>query len=186
MCQAEETVVWNEKGSVRMEDDNARRLVNDGFQRGRAASTISCHTKPHVRVVRGDDFTFTATDSELRKMRARMCEWHDAKVRDILVSGKRDVRETEILGRSLRWTEEGLENEASDKHRQALLDGLGLSAESKTANSAAVKPEHVGQEHVDRYTCHTSHFNTYSHCAACSHCTVTFISRDTRGSRQGL
>ena len=25
---------------------------------------------------------------------------------------------------------------------------------------------------VDRYTCHTSLFNTYSHCTACSHCTA--------------
>ena len=40
-------------------------------------------------------------------MRSRMCEWYDVKVRGILGSGKRDVREIEILGRSLRWTEEG-------------------------------------------------------------------------------
>ena len=56
-----------------------------------------------------------------------MCEWHDVKVRCVLGSGKRDVRENEILGRSLRWTEEGPEYEASDKHRQALLERLGLS-----------------------------------------------------------
>ena len=61
-------------------------------------------------------------------------------------SGKRDVHENELLGRSLRWTEDGLEYEASDKHRQALLEGLGLSEESKKGNSAAVKPEEIGQE----------------------------------------
>ena len=75
-----------------------------------------------------------------------MCEWHDVKVRGILGSGKRDVREMEILGWSLRWTDEGLAYEASDKRRQALLVGLGLSEESKTVNSAAVKPEEPGQE----------------------------------------
>ena len=37
--QAEEMVLWSDKGSVWMEDDHARRLVNDGFPRGRAAST---------------------------------------------------------------------------------------------------------------------------------------------------
>ena len=42
-----------------------------------------------------------------------MCEWYDVKVCGLLGSG-----ELEMLGRSLRWTEEGLEYEASDKHRQ--------------------------------------------------------------------
>ena len=46
-----------------------------------------------------------------------------------------------MLGRSLRWTKEGLGHEASDKHRQVLLEGLGLTGESKTFNSAAVKEE---------------------------------------------
>ena len=44
------------------------------------------------------------------------------------------------------WTKEGLEYEGSDKHRQALLEGLGLNEESKVVNSAAVKPEEIGQE----------------------------------------
>ena len=50
------------------------------------------------------------------------------------------MREIELLGRSLRSTQEGLEYEASDTHCQALVEGLGLSEESKTVNSAAVKP----------------------------------------------
>ena len=44
-------------------------------------------------------------------------------------------------------TEEELEyEEASDKHRQALLEGLELSEESQTVNNAAVKPECEVQE----------------------------------------
>ena len=47
------------------EDDHARRVVNDGFQRGRAAAAMFHHPKTHVRVVvNGDDFTFAATESE--------------------------------------------------------------------------------------------------------------------------
>ena len=53
-------------------------------------------------------------------------EWYNVKVRGILGSGKRDVREIEILGRNLTWTEGGLEYEGSVKHRQALLEGLGF------------------------------------------------------------
>ena len=96
--------------------------------------------------MRGDDFAFAATESELRKMRSRMCEWYDVKVRGILGTGKRDVRKIEILATSVKWTEEGLESEASDRRRQALLEGLGSIEESKTVNSAAVEPEEIGQE----------------------------------------
>ena len=38
-------------------------------------------------VEHGDDFTFAATVSELKKMRSRMCEGHDVKVRGILGRG---------------------------------------------------------------------------------------------------
>ena len=129
------------------EDDYARRLVEDGFQRGRAASTIFYHPKTQVRVgVDGDDFTFAGTESELRKIEAKMHEWYDVKVRGILGSGKRDVHEIEMLGRNLTWTEEVLEYEGSDKHRRALLERLGLNEESKAVNGAAMKPEEIGQE----------------------------------------
>ena len=129
------------------EDDNARRLVEDGFRRGRAASTIFYHPKTQVRVVgHGDDFTFAGTESELKRIQAKMHEWYDVKARGVLGSGKRNVHEIEILGRSLTWKEEGLEYEDSDKHRHALLEGLGLNEESKAVNSAAVKPEEIGQE----------------------------------------
>ena len=112
------------KTASRWEDDCAGRLVNDGCQRGRATSTMFYHPQTHVRVVvHGDDFAFAATESELRKVRSRMCERYDVKVRGVLRRGKRDVREIEILARNLRWTDEGLEYEASDTHRQALLEG---------------------------------------------------------------
>ena len=88
-----------------------------GFQRSRAASTTCYHPKTHVRVVvHGDHFAFAAMNG------------------------------VGVLGRSSRWTEEGLVHEASDKHCQALLEGLGLCEESKTVNSAAVNPEDIGQE----------------------------------------
>ena len=96
------------------EDDYARRLVDDGFRRGTAASTIFHHPKTQVRVVvHGDDFTFAGTESELRNIQVKM--WYDVKVRGILGGGKRDVHEIEILGRNLTWTEEGLEYEGGDK-----------------------------------------------------------------------
>ena len=92
----------------RLRDKTGERRVRTG-----PASTIFYHPKSHVRVVvHGDDFPHAATESELRKILSNMCEWYDVMVCGVLGSGKRDVREEEILGRNLRWTEEGLEYEA--------------------------------------------------------------------------
>ena len=52
-------------------------------------------------------------------------------MRGTLERGRRDVQEIEILGRTLRWTEKGLEYEA----------GNALNDESKTVNSAAMEEE---------------------------------------------
>ena len=50
------------KAASGWEDDYARRLVEDGFRRGRAASTIFYRPKTQVRVVvHSDDFTFAGT-----------------------------------------------------------------------------------------------------------------------------
>ena len=64
-----------------------------------------------------------------------MSEWYDVQVRGILGCGKRDVREMETLGRSLRWTDARLEYEANDKQRQTLMEGMGLCKGSRAVNS---------------------------------------------------
>ena len=100
------------KAASGWEDDYARRLVEDVFRPGRAAPTIFNHPKTQVRVVvHGDDFTFASTESELKRIQAKMHEWSEVKVHGVLGSGKRDVHEIEILGSILTWTQEGLEYE---------------------------------------------------------------------------
>ena len=139
------------KAASGWEEDYARRVVEDEFRCGRAASTIFYHPKTQVRVVvHGDDFTFAGAESELKRIQAKMHEWYDVKVRGVLGSGKRDVHEIEIFGRSLTWTEEGLEYEASDEHRQALLEGLGLNEESKAVNSAVVNQRRLVKKRTRR------------------------------------
>ena len=60
---------------------------------------IFYHPKTHVRaIVNVDDFAFAATETELKKIRSKMSEWYDIKVRGILGSGNCDLREMEILG----------------------------------------------------------------------------------------
>ena len=59
-----------EKAASGWEDDCARRLVDDGFPTWQRA-----------------------TESELSRMRLRMCAWCEARVRCVFGTGKRDVRE---------------------------------------------------------------------------------------------
>ena len=59
-------------------------------------------------------FTFAATEPELKKIWLKMFEWHDVKVRGILGNGRPNVREMDISGRNVRWTDEGLEYEANE------------------------------------------------------------------------
>ena len=108
-------VIWSEEGSVRCEDDYARRLVDDGFQRGRAASTIFYHPNTHVRVV-------VHATTHVRS--------HGVGAEEDAIEDVRMVPRQGAWHSSLRWTEKN-----ADRLRQALLEGLGLRDESKTVNS---------------------------------------------------
>ena len=47
---------------------------------------------------------------------------------------------------------QGLEYEASEMHRRALIGGVGLCSESKMVNSAVVQREKNGQEQNEKHT----------------------------------
>ena len=101
------------KAASGWEDDYSRKLTRDGFRRGRAAPKIIFRPETEMRVVvHGDDFTFAGTDSDLRKIRSHTGEWCDVEVHGIFGSVGQDVQEIETSGRTLRWTEHGLEYEA--------------------------------------------------------------------------
>ena len=130
------------------EDEYAQKLEEAGFIRGVAAPTVFYNPKTKVRVVvHGDDFTFTGEKAELTKMAERMAAWWDVKMRGIMGSAPDEVKAMTILGRTVRWTEEGIEYEADDKHRKELLKAEGLTEESNGVVSAAVRPK-VGEEEL--------------------------------------
>ena len=58
-----------------------------------------------------------------------MKEWYEIKDRDIMGSGNDEIKEVTILGRLLRWTEDGLEYEADPKHVRDLMEEEGLEDE---------------------------------------------------------
>ena len=122
-----------------------------GVKGSRAAPTTFYNTATKVRlVVHGDEFTLSGTQVELEKMRGLFKKWYDVKDRGIMGSGTGDVKEVVILGRTLKFTEMGLEHTADGKHRDTILEELGLEAGVLVVTSAlasgADKMDKAGDE----------------------------------------
>ena len=96
----------------------------------------------------GDDFTFSGVKAELLKMRSTMEAWYDIKNRGMMGSDVDDIKKVTILGRTLRWTEDGLEYEADIGHRRKVMEAEGLDDDSNKAPGPAVK-EDVGKAEFD-------------------------------------
>ena len=92
-------------------------------------------------VVHGDDFTYSGTKKELERIKGKMMEWHDIKDRGTMGSGKNEIKEVTILGRTVRWTAEGLEYEADAGHRKKVMEAEGLEEDSKAVPGPAVKED---------------------------------------------
>ena len=121
------------KAAISWEKNHAEKLAAVGFKGSRAAPTTFYNPATKVRlVVHGDDFTFSGTQVELERIRGLFKKWYDVKDRGNMRSGTRDIKEVVILGRILKFTEMGLEYTADGKHRDAILEELGLESESKS------------------------------------------------------
>ena len=57
--------------------------------------------------------------------------WFEVNVRGTLGPDEKDDKEIIILGRTLRWTQDGLEYEADPKHRRMILEHFGLDSYCK-------------------------------------------------------
>ena len=68
-----------------------------------------------------------------------MREWYEIKDRGIMGSAVGEIKEVVILGRTVRWTAEGIEYEADAKHRKTLMKRAGLAEDSKAAAGPVVK-----------------------------------------------
>ena len=102
-------------------------------------------------VVHGDDFTFPGHHLELVALRKWMESWCDVKFRGIMGSGRDDTKEIEILGRTLRRTNKGLELEASRNPRLKLLRDFGFNEDSKGLSCPVVQDK--GKEEEGRALC---------------------------------
>ena len=65
--------------------------------------------------------------------------WFEVKVRGMLGHDEKDNKEIIILGRTLRWTQDGLEYEADPTHRKMILEHFGLDSSCKSLKYNADK-----------------------------------------------
>ena len=130
------------KAAAGWEEDYAKRMVAEGFKRGRGAPTVVYNKGTEIRVVvHGDDFTFSGTKAELDRMRRKMEEWYDIKDRGTMGGGEGEIKEVTIPERTMRWKEEGIEYEADAEHRAKLMKAEGLEEDSKVVVGPAMKDD---------------------------------------------
>jgi hypothetical protein len=86
------------------EEDFTKNMEKAGYKAGTAAPTVFFNKETDGRcVVHGDDFTFLATEGEVRRMTKLMGEWYEIKVRGVLGGEQGDDEEVTILNRRLAW-----------------------------------------------------------------------------------
>ena len=84
-----------------------------GFERGKSCGVVFYHVGRDLSVaVHGDDFTFCGFEEDLMWIRDLMEGWFEIKVRGIRGPESKDDKEVTILGRTVRWGENGIEYEA--------------------------------------------------------------------------
>ena len=121
-CEDQALAVWHEEGG-HLVGRELRGEVGRSWVPGESGCADDLLQPGDL--VHGDEFTFSGTQVESEKIRGLFKKWYDVKDRGIMGSGTRDIKEVVILGRTLEFTEMGLEYTADGKHRDAILEELG-------------------------------------------------------------
>ena len=118
------------------ENHYSNNLEEAGFCKGDASPVLFWHPELDIScVVHGDDFTFVSEAKGLDYIEVLMKKWYEVKVKARLGPEPGDDKEVDILGRRVRWTEQGVEYEADPRHRSIILEQLGLGEGSKGLTS---------------------------------------------------
>ena len=94
----------------------------------------------------GDDFTFLGFADDLEKIKLKMEEWYELKVRGILGTDAGDDAKISILNREIEVTAEGLTYRADPKHAELIWEKLGLTRASRGATTAFVREDDEGDD----------------------------------------
>ena len=89
-----------------------------GYVTGRASPCNFRHVSRELFVtVHGDDFTITGPEAELQWMKAEMAAKYEIKTKFLWPSTPCEQK-IRVLNRTLRWTAEGVEHEADQRHAE--------------------------------------------------------------------
>jgi len=110
----------------------SEKLEGCGFKRGAGCGVVFYHSERDIScVVHGDDFSFCGLEEDLIWIQDLMKSWFEIKVRGLLGSDEKDDKEVVILGRIVKWNEDGISYEADPKHRRLILEYFGLDEGSR-------------------------------------------------------
>ena len=121
------------------EEELCKQLCLLGFRRGRSSPCIYYHAKRGIAVVvHGDDILATGKEFEINWMQTEIEKVFQLRTQRI--GGRRGLdRELTILNRRVRWTPQGYEIEADDRHVKEVLEGLGLERSNSVATPAVAQ-----------------------------------------------
>ena len=85
--------------------------------------------------VHGDGFTFCGLEEDLKWIQDLMANWSEIKVRGLLGPDPEDLKEITILGRVVRWLDDGIHYQADPKHRKIMLESLGMNEGTRVFKS---------------------------------------------------
>ena len=108
--------------------EHTRTLQAAGFTVGKASPCNFTHKTRDISVtVHGDDFTSSGPEEEQVWLKGLISKKYDIKC---TVQGPEahHTQEVKILGRTLRWTDAGIEYEADPRHRAVVMSELGLES----------------------------------------------------------
>ena len=112
-------------------DECSTSMTDAGFIQGIASPCVFHHpTRNIVCSVHGDDFTAAGPKPELDWFEATLRKSYEFTVGGRLGPGPTDDKETIVLGRVIRWTDDGIEYEADPRQVEALISELQLVGEA--------------------------------------------------------
>ena len=121
-------------------------LKSLGFSQGRANPCLYFHAGRQLRLlVHGDDYMVTGGGKDLRWLRKEVGKKFEVKA-SILGPEEDEVEEVTILGRVVRWTDQGLEYEADPRHAEIIVNELSLKGANGVGTPGTKLPDTPNDE----------------------------------------
>ena len=133
------------------QEEVAREMKKIGFRRGRYNPCVYWHLEKRIKaIVHGDDFVGVGRPADVEWMNDKLKERFQITSMRI-GGGANEAREGRILNRIIRRTEAGWEYEADQRHRDLIVEALGLQEANPVKTPGEDMKEDEGQEELSAY-----------------------------------